>query len=146
MLKQFLQQQQDKLHTMSERQQQLQQQARREQQRLAMLSEHIATLECSATMKSALGLQNLAAMRAVLLDMQQQQSNRSSAAELEWQQQQQACARQFAFSKGVETVLQQRQQLLSAKLQRAEQQQTDEIAMQLFHRQNNGVRVVDVDQ
>lgn len=132
MLKQYLQQQQDKLQTMTARQQLLQQQAGREAQRLALLSEHIASLESSQAMKSALGLQNLAAMKAVLLDMQQQQSDKADAALLDWQRQQQACVHQFAFSKGVDTVLQQRQLQLSRQAARLEQQQTDEIAMQLF--------------
>jgi len=132
MLKQYLQQQQDKLQTMTARQQQLQQQAGREAQRLALLSEHIASLESSQAMKSALGLQNLAAMKAVLLDMQQQQSHKADAALLDWQRQQQACVHQFAFSKGVDTVLQQRQLQRSQQAARLEQQQTDEIAMQLF--------------
>ncbi|RRJ20226.1 hypothetical protein EIK76_11920 [Rheinheimera mesophila] len=132
MLKKYLEQQQANLKQMGQRQQQLNQQAANEERRLQLLTEHISGMERSYQMKSALGLQNLASMKTVLLDMQQQQQHKTQAAYAELQQQQQVCQKQVAYSKGIEAVIQHRELAAQQKQQKAEQQQADEIAMQLF--------------
>jgi hypothetical protein len=132
MLKKYLEQQQANLKQMGARQQQLNQQAANEERRLQLLTDHMGGMERSYQMKSALGLQNLAAMKTVLQDMQQQQQQKVSAAVSELQQQQLVCQKQVAYSKGIEAVLLKREAIALQKQQKAEQQQSDEIAMQLF--------------
>ena len=96
MLKKYLEQQQANLKQMGQRQQQLNQQAANEERRLQLLTEHISGMERSYQMKSALGLQNLASMKTVLQDMQQQQQEKVGAALSELQQQQLVAASQDA--------------------------------------------------
>lgn len=132
MLKKYLEQQQANLKQMGQRQQQLNQQAANEERRLQLLTEHISGMERSYQMKSALGLQNLASMKTVLQDMQQQQQEKVGAALSELQQQQLVCQKQVAYSKGIEAVIHNREFTAQQKQQKAEQQQSDEIAMQLF--------------
>ena len=132
MLKKYLEQQQANLEQMGLRQQQLNQQAANEERRLSLLTEHISGLERSYQMKSALGLQNLASMKTVLQDMQQQQQDKVGIALSELKQQQQVCQKQVAYSKGIEAVLLQREYSKQQQQQKTEQQQADEIAMQMF--------------
>ena len=132
MLKKYLEQQQANLKQMGQRQQQLNKQAANEERRLQLLTEHISGMERSYQMKSALGLQNLASMKTVLQDMQQQQQDKVGAALSELQQQQWGCQKQLAHSKGIEAVIHHREFNAQQKQQKAEQQQADEIAMQLF--------------
>lgn len=109
MLKKYLEQQQANLKQMGQRQQQLNQQAANEERRLQLLTEHISGMERSYQMKSALGLQNLASMKTVLQDMQQQQQEKVGAALSELQQQQLVCQKQVAYSKGIEAVIHNRE-------------------------------------
>lgn len=138
MLKQYLALQQQRLLQMGQRQQQLSLQTQQEQRRLQLLTEHLGLLEAPPMMKSALGLQNLAAMKGVLSQMQQQQQEKASAASAELLQQQHVCQKQAAYSEGIATVLAKRDSIQQQRQQRQEQHQSDEIAMQLLQLQRRG--------
>ncbi len=135
MLKKYLQTQQDNFDLMRSRFSQLQQQAEHELQRSDMLAQHINGMESSTQMACSLSLQNLSGLKVIMQDMAQQQQQRSALAQQEASRQQQACNKQAAYNLAIEQLLQQRQQRLQLQQQRREQKQQDELALQMFQRQ-----------
>lgn len=135
MLKQYLQTQQDNFDLMRSRHGQLQQQAEHEQQRSQLLAQHISSMESNVQMACSLSLQNLSGIKHLLQDMAQQQQQRSALAEQEVARQQQACSKQAAYNLALQQILDNRQQRQQLQLQRWEQKQQDELAMQMFQRQ-----------
>lgn len=139
MLKKYLQTQQDNLDQMKVRQVQLQNNAELEQQRLIQLSEHIASLEKPEKMVCSLSLQNLAGLKMIMQELQQEQQQRSEQALQEVSMQQQACRKQAAYNMGISELLSSREQVAMQQKQRQEQKQQDELSMQMFfrHKVNN---------
>lgn len=135
MLKKYLQTQQDNFDLMRSRFNQLQQQAEHELQRSDMLAQHMRSMETSAQMACSLSLQNLSGLKVIMQDMAVQQQQRSDLARQEASQQQQACNKQAAYNLAIEQLLQQRQQRQQLQQQRREQKQQDELALQMFQRQ-----------
>ena len=133
MLKKYLQTQQDNFDIMRSRHGQLQQKADFEQQRAQLLAQHIDAMESNQQMRCSLSLQNLSGLKHILQDMAQQQQQRSAQAEQEASRQQQACSKQAAYN--LQQILDNRQQQQLIQLQRREQKQQDELAMQMFQRQ-----------
>ncbi|MDX3775093.1 hypothetical protein QE250_13290 [Chromatiaceae bacterium AAb-1] len=135
MLEKYLQTQKDNLNLMQQRQMQLKNQVEMEQYRLIKLSEHIAALEKPEQMACSLSLKNLAGLKNIMQDLQQEQQVRSEQAEQEMLQQQQACRKQAAYNQGITELLNTRSQKEALKQQRQEQKVQDELSMQMFFRQ-----------
>lgn len=135
MLKKYLQTQQDNFDIMRSRHGQLQQKADFEQQRAQLLAQHIDAMESNQQMRCSLSLQNLSGLKHILQDMAQQQQQRSAQAEQEASRQQQACSKQAAYNLALQQILDNRVQQQVVQLQRREQKQQDELAMQMFQRQ-----------
>lgn len=130
MLEKFKQMQQQKLDKMLADQALVKQQTEQEQQRLAQLTLFIDGMQSNKHMHSALGLQNLAAMKHILHGLSQQQAERVEQLQGDQTRQQQACIQQLSFTKGLEGVIAKKAQQQQQVQVRQQQSQLDELISQ----------------
>lgn len=135
MLNKFLTIQKDKLDIMLAKQSQLQLKSLEEQQRLAQLQVHINSMDKSAQMKSALGLQNLSGMKSILSGLSTQQIERFKDSQQDEMRQQQACLKQMSFTKGIEGLVSNRRATKQAYINKQEEKNLDEMISQAHIRQ-----------
>lgn len=135
MLNKFLTIQKDKLDIMLAKQSQLQLKSLEEQQRLAQLQVHINSMDKSAQMKSALGLQNLSGMKNILSGLSTQQIERFKDSQQDEMRQQQACLKQMSFTKGIEGLVSNRIATKQAYINKQEEKNLDEMISQAHIRQ-----------
>lgn len=137
MLKSYLGLQQDALENMGKERQRLREDAMREEQRALRLQEVIVSLHSGSATFHPLLWQNKHQMDGQLRQLLAHQMQQSALARLDLERHEGEVLKQFGRVKGLELLLDKREQLQQRQLESRDQRQLDELAS-LRHRMMKG--------